>query len=77
MVKCLVSRAINTGYHWPSAFDDQHLSSWVINNFCFLKATCNYAFQSFNVLNTTVNYLIKIVFLDPSYFNSERVHIMI
>ena len=31
---------------------------WVIYNFHFLKASCNYAFQTSNIWNTTRNYLI-------------------
>ena len=40
-------------------FHDYYVFGWVINNFRVLKASSNYAFQTCNILNTTVNYLIK------------------
>ena len=37
----------------------KYVLGWVINNFCFLKVICNYAFQTSSVLNATGNDLIK------------------
>ena len=44
-------------------------SGWVINDLCFLKASCNYSFQTGIVLNATGNYQIR-KFLHSSFFFS-------
>ena len=47
--------------------------SWVI----ILKVNCNSTFQTSSVLNSARNTWLKCAFINHSYFNSERVYIII